>query len=186
MATVSYSEPIAIRAGDSLAWRRVLADYPADVWTLSYTLINSSAKITITASASGQDHVIDVPAATSAAYAAGWYDYTAQVADGTDRVTIKTGRIEVLPDLSAETTYDNRSHARKMLEAIEAILEGKATAGQINIIQTDFRERSTRYDTAGLQVMRDRYRADVAAEDNAERIRNGLGSNRRIQTRLAR
>ena len=36
-----------------------------------------------------------------------------------------------------------------------------------------------------LLVLRDRYKAEVSAEDRAESVRRGLGTNRRIQTRLA-
>jgi len=185
MASTSYIEPSSIRAGDTLAWRKVLFGYPAGTWTLVYTLINAAAKITITGGADGSEHVIGVAAATSGAYAAGKYDYVAHVTSGTERISVGSGRIEVLPNLAAATTYDNRSHARKMLEAIEALLSSKATADQLDLIETQFDTRVMKRDPGKLLALRDRYRAEVASEDRAERLRQGLDTGRRIQTRLA-
>ena len=185
MTTTSYIEPSSLRAGDTLAWRKVLPDYPATEWTLGYTLINSSAKITITGSADGVEHVINVAAATSGAYTAGKYDYVAHVTKGAERVTVGSGRIEVLPNLAAATTYDNRSHARKMLDAIESLLQNKATADQLDLLETQFDTRVMKRDPGKLFALRDRYRAEVANEDRAERLRQGLDTGRRIQTRLA-
>ena len=67
-------EPSRVTAGDTITWLRSLADYPASAgWVLSYTLINSAAKISITATASGADHLVTVAAATSAAYTPATY-----------------------------------------------------------------------------------------------------------------
>lgn len=186
MANVPYTEPASIRAGDTLSWRRSLADYPAgDGWVLSYTLINATHKITITGTAEGNDHVITVAAATSSGYTAGYYDYFAHVAKGTERYSVGSGRMQVLPNLATATTYDVRSHARKMLDAVEALLEKRATAEQIGVLKAAYADRSTEFEHAELLKIRDRYRAEVAAEANAERLRNGLQTSRRIQTRLA-
>lgn len=181
--TIPYGEPDSIRAGDTLEWKRSLADYPATTWTLVYSLVNSGAKITITASASGTDHLIDESAATTAAYTAGWYDWTAHVTDGTDRYTVDHGRIEVQPDLSAATIYDNRSHARIMLDAIESLLEGKTTADAQS--STHNGRSLTSYTWAELRLLRDLYRAEANAEDQAERLRNGSRTGRFVQVRLS-
>lgn len=182
--TVPNIEPFSIRAGDTLTWSRSLADYPASGWTLSYVLINSSAKISITAGSDGNNHLVSVAPATSANYSAGWYDWTAQVTDGTDVYTVDYGRMEVLPQFSAASTLDNRTHARKMLEAIEAALEGKATNDQLDLLETSLATRGIKRDPEKLLIIRDRYRSEVANEVRADAIRKGLGNGRRIQTRL--
>ena len=65
-------EPKRITAGDSVTWTRSLSDYPASSgWVLSYALINAAGKISITATASGADHLISVSATTSVGWAAG-------------------------------------------------------------------------------------------------------------------
>lgn len=185
MTESSTIEPSSIRAGDTITWRKNLADYPASAWTLVYTLINSIAKITITGSSDGVEHVINVPATTSDDYTAGKYDYVAHVTDGTDRITVASGRMDVLPNLAAATTYDNRSHARKMLDAIEALLLNNATVGQIDWLEIQLNNRRIQKEPDKLLVLRDRYRAEVANEERAERLRQGLDTGRRIQTRLA-
>lgn len=118
-----------ITAGDSVSWVINLTDYPAsESWELSYVLLNSSSKITITSEADGDSHLIDVSAATTAAYTAGEYKYTALITDGTDRYTVETGTITMLPDPAEQTTYDGRTFAEVCLENIESILQGKASA----------------------------------------------------------
>jgi hypothetical protein len=186
MANVSYIEPQQIRVGDTLTWRRSLADYPAgEGWVLSYTLINATHKITITTTADGNDHVVNVPATTSDDYVAGWYDYFSHVAKGVERYSVGSGRMQVLPNLVAATTLDTRSHARKMLDAIEALLEKRATTEQLGIMRAAFGDRSTDFTHGELLKMRDRYRAEVVSEAQAERLRNGLQAARRVRTRLA-
>ena len=66
--------PSSVRAGDTVTWRRSLADYPAsDGWTLSYVLLSPAAQITIAATADGSAHLVSVAPATSAAWAAATY-----------------------------------------------------------------------------------------------------------------
>jgi hypothetical protein len=80
MADIPTIEPSSANAGDTWRWTRTLADYPASAgWALSYTLINAAAKITINATASGDDHAVTVAAATTGGYAAGTYDWRARV-----------------------------------------------------------------------------------------------------------
>ena len=70
MASIPTTEPETITAGDSLTWKRTLADYPAGTWTLKYRLINADGKIDLTATASGTDHLVSVAPDTSAVYTA--------------------------------------------------------------------------------------------------------------------
>jgi len=185
MLEIPYGEPDSIRAGDTLQWKRVLSDYPADVWTLTYSLLSSSGKIIITGSASGTDHLIDEDATTTADYTAGAYDWVAHVSDATDRFTLEYGTIEVLPDLSAASTYDNRTHAKTMLDAIEAALEGQATNSQLDQISFTHGPRALSSDKSILIQLRSRYKSEVESEEQAENIRKGLGTGRTVHTRFA-
>jgi len=184
MVDIAYGEPESIRAGDTLQWKRSLSDYPPATWTLVYSLLSASTKVTITGAESGSDHLIDEDAATTAAYTAGNYDWTAHVTDGTDRHTIAHGTIEILPDLSAAATYDNRTHARIMLDAIEAVLESRATNDQIDIISTSIGSRALGRDKSALMEAHSKYKALVKAEDQAEEIRNGSGTGRMVRVRF--
>lgn len=180
MPTVPTSEPQTFRAGDFLTWSKSLTDYPANAgWSLAYTLINASGKITINASPSGADHLVSVPAATTANYAAGSYSWMARVTKATEIYTIDNGTIEVLPNLAAAglTTYDGRSHAQTMVEAIEAAIEGRASALQLKM---EINGRSIEYmGAADLITWLSFYRAELAKEGRAETLRRtGINRNK--------
>ena len=175
--SIPTTEPLALRAGDSATWRISLCDYPAGAgWVLSYALLSASApKITFAAAADGDDHLVTLTAATTATWAAARYSMMATVSDGTDRATVRLADIVVLPDLTAAANYDGRSHARKMLEAIEAALESRATAEQLDLIELSIYNRTSKRGQGVLLEYRSKYRAEVAREDAASGNRPGRG-----------
>lgn len=177
-ATVPTIEPASLRAGDFLTWLKTLADYPANAgWTLAYTLINATSKITITASASGADHLVSVPAATTAGYTAGTYQWMARVTKATEIYTVGSGSMIVQQNLAALTTFDGRSHATKMLEAIEAAFEGRASQTQMEMEINGRRLRH--YGMDELIKWRSFYKAEVAKEASAASLaRTGINRNR--------
>lgn len=156
-------EPTAMRAGDTLAFTISESDYPAsDGWALAYTLINSAGKITFTSSASGDSHAVSVAAATTAAYTAGVYQWTARATLGAASHTIRSGQIEILPDPAVAAAYDTRTHARRTLDALEAWIEGHDMA----VANYRIGDRAMQYIPIGeLLPLRDRYRAEVRRED---------------------
>ena len=174
-----------MRAGDFLTWTKSFTDYPAnDGWVLSYTLINATNKISIPASASGADHLVAVTAVNSAAYAAGIYTWMARVTKATEIYTVGQGTIEVLPNLAALTTFDGRSHARTMVEAIEAAIQGRASA-----LQLEYELNGRRIKFMGpdeLIKWLSFYRSELAKEAQAESLaRTGI-SRRKIGVRCVR
>lgn len=177
-ATIPTTEPKTFRAGDLLSWSKSLADYPASGgWSLAYTLINATSKLTLNASASGADFLISVPAATTAAYVAGTYQWMARVTKSTEIYTIGQGTIEILPNLATATTYDFRSHAKTMLEAIEAAFEGKASSTQLEMEISGRRIKS--FSPEEMIRWRSFYKAEVVKEANAESLaRTGINRNR--------
>jgi len=175
-------EPSSVTAGDRIRWTLTLADYPASAgWVLSYALINAAAKIEFAASASGDDHAVDVSAATSAGWAAGDYTFQAYVTRSSDRYRVRTGTLKVEPNFAALTTFDGRSTARQALDAVEAVIKGRASQAQqeyaIGNRQLKFMP------VADLILLRDKLRIDVQREDNADRISKGLAPRGRIVTR---
>ena len=182
MADIPTIEPTTANAGDTWRWTRTLADYPASAgWALSYTLINAAAKITINASASGDAHAVTVSAATTAGYAAGSYDWRARISKAGEVYTVGEGRITVRNAFGG-ATFDARSHARKTLEAIEAVIEGRASS---EVSYYMIGNRQLRYMTpAELLTLRDKYRAEVAREDAAAAVAAGLPDKRRVFVRF--
>ncbi len=188
--SIPLTEPDEIVAGTTVEWRREdLADYPAPTWTLTYRLVERKADgmaIAITASASGTYHAVSVDKATTATWPPGTYLWAAYVDDGTKRLRVDSGTLRVVADLAAlPPGYDPRSHARRALEAIEAVLEKRASREDLMYRLPDGRQLQ-RIPTAELILLRDRYRAEVAREAEAERIANGLSAGRLILTRFGR
>ena len=124
MAQTPTTEPTSLQAGDTITWRRLLPDYPAsEGWELSYRLINAAARIDIVSTADGDAHLVNIPAATSAGYAAGEYTSIAQVTRGTDRHTVGQGAIVIKPDWAAATTgADARTPSQRALADLRAAL----------------------------------------------------------------
>lgn len=151
-------EPNAVTAGDTIQWSRSLSGYPASAgWVLSYALLGSAGKIAITSTASGADHLVSVAAATSALWVAGTYQWQAYVTHATSgRFLVGTGSIVIKPNFAAiSAATDTRSHVKKVLDAIEAVLEGTATTDQQDL--TIDGVRIVRRSIADLLVMRSRY-----------------------------
>lgn len=157
-ATLPTIEPAVVTAGDTITWKKSLPDYPADGgWALSYALLSSAGKISITTTASGVDHLVSITAATSAGWAAGTYQWQAYATHATSgRFLVGTGSLVVKPNFAAiSAATDTRSHVKKVLDAIEAVLEGTATTDQQDL--TIDGTRIVRRSIADLLVLRSRY-----------------------------
>lgn len=189
MADIPTTEPSSLRAGDTWKWTKTLADYPAGTWTLKYRYKNSAGGFEIVATASGTDHSVTVSATTTAAYAAGTYNWIAWVEAGTEKFTVGEGVAEVLPDYrsgAATVALDDRSHAVKTLAAIEAWIEGRdmgVAEYEINVAGNSRRLKVI--PMADLIKLRERYKREVAAEETKRRLAAGLGvAGGRIQIRI--
>jgi hypothetical protein len=181
-APTPTTEPTSLTAGDTAKWLKTLPDYlPTDGWSLAYTLINAASKISITTSASGTDHLVNVDAATTAGWAAGSYSWRAQVSKAGEVYTIASGTITVQPSFGT-ATLDNRSFARIALANIEAYLQNSA-----NLAAASYEiagRKLHRFTPADLLALRDRYRFEVRQEDAAAAVAQGLPDPRRVMVRF--
>jgi hypothetical protein len=185
MVAIPTREPTAAIAGDTVAWRRedLATDFPASAgWALTYAFRNASAKIDVTASASGDAFAVSVAAATTAAWVPGTYGWTARVAKGAEAYTIDSGTFTVQPNLATSDVRDLRRHAERMLEAIEARLEGRASTDQDGYRIGDRELR--RIPIPELVKLRDRYRQEVKAALAAEALARGTGRAAAVYVRL--
>lgn len=184
MVDTPTREPLKLEIGDSWAWRRedLAADYPATSWTLSYEIVSAAAAISITAAADGDQFAISVAAATTAAYTAGRYRMAGYVTAGANRWRVYLGALELMPNLAAGVA-DIRSHARKVLDAIEAVIEGRAAKDQQGY--TIAGRRLDRTPIEDLLKLRGQYMAEAARETAAERLAAGLADPRRVLVRFA-
>ena len=181
-------EPSQIVAGDRIAWKRtdLGTDYNPTSYALTYSARledGGTTEIAITASESSLDYIVEVAAATSAAYTVGVYHWQAYITRSSDseRITVDNGTWEVLTNRDAATT-DPRSHVEKVIDAIEAVIEGRASQDQAGY---SIAGRSlSRTPIPELLVLRDRYRAEYVRIQREESILNGLGHSGRILTRF--
>ncbi|MCP4828744.1 MAG: hypothetical protein GY889_07720 [Proteobacteria bacterium] len=181
MATSTSLPPLLV-AGQTLKFIREYGDYlPADGWTATTHLTNSANSYTVTAADNGDGrHLFTASKAVTALWVAGDYKLTIVVDDGSEGYTAEVDTVKVDPALGAAT--DMRSHARKVLDALEATLEGKASSDQLSY---SIRGRSlSRMSPGELLDWRDRYKVEWQREVNAERIANGLGTSAVIRVRF--
>ena len=186
MTTVPGIEPLQIAAGVTWAWRRdnLVGDYPASAgWSLKYLLRNATQHYDIDATADGDSFAVSVAASTTSGYAAGRYAWSAVVTKGAEKHEVGRGTLVVLPDLTVATALDTRSHARKVLDAIAAVIENRATKDQMRY-QIEGRELQ-RCPLEDLTRFRIFYAAEVAREEQTEKSLNKQGSARRVLTRFS-
>lgn len=186
--------PSQLRAGDTLSWTESISDYPAsDGWTFAFALIDyGKTPIIITASTSGSDYAISVLPAVTRLWSAGKYSWQAYVYKSggapvliIEKYTIEIGQVEILPDLTqAISTTDTRSHVKKVLDALEVLLEGKSLNDAQNY---SIGGRSmSKMSPEELIKWRSFYKTEYERELEAEAISQGLDNPRRVGVRFRR
>lgn len=166
-------EPLNIRAGDTVGWSKSFDQYPpSGGYSLSYVFVSKSALYAVAGNmvtAGQNNYSIEIPAATTAAWAAGTYRWQSYItsADG-KRFTVGEGVAEVLPNLQVATAgVDDREPDEIILDNIIAMLTNKATA-DVQEYEISGR-RLNRYTWKELMTMRSTYEKRV----RAIRIRRG-------------
>jgi len=158
--TIPENEPEFFIAGDTVKWRKSLPEYRPDAgWTLRYDFVKDGSKHSVTATDQ------------------------ASVTDGTERYTVATGRIEVKPDFVAvQNGYDARSHVRKVLDALEATILGKASKDQMSY--TIAGRSLARMSPGELLKWKNHYETLYRQEVAAEKLANGEQPAGRIMVRF--
>ena len=180
---IPTTEPSLIYAGYTLQWTKSLADYPAPTWTLVYALFNATEAYTINTTPSATSHAVSVAAATTQGWVSGRYTWNSYVESGVERFPVAVGRMIIKPNPATGQPIDARSHARRMLDAIEAVLEDRATAGDLDVITAAAPSFSTTNSPKMLIELRDKFRQEVAREERAEAIARGENRPRNIRVR---
>lgn len=186
-AEIPTTEPQSFTAGDLVQWARtdLTDDYPASEYTLTYYLVKTSYQIEIIATADGDEFAISIPTTTTADYNPGQYSWNAYASKTGERFKVDSGTMEVLVNFATQTSgYDDRTTAKTILDAIDAVLEGRATKDQESYA---IEGRSlSRTSIADLLLFRDKFKQIYDKEKQAEDIANGLSSRNRVKVRLQR
>ena len=181
--TVPYNEPDKITKGDTVSWKKALSCYkPGDGWTLTY-YFRGVETLDKAATASGDDHLLSLTAANTDTLTAGDYSWSAKVTDGSEVVTVATGRFTVLTDLADEAAgYETRPYVKRVLDAIESLMEGKVTKDASSY---SIQGRSlTRYSFEELEALRDKYKNLWNIYLKKEKRKQGQNTSRKIKVRF--
>ena len=185
-------EPSTLVLGDYWAWKRddLANTYPIGSYALTYEFHEDSGgggshKFTLTATEADNTYYIEAASSSTTGYTVGDYIWEAYITKSADsnRVMVDSGRTTITQNL-ANTNADLRSHAKKVLDAIEAVIEGRATIDQSSF---SLGGRSlSRMSVDELMTFRDRYRAEYLKEIKLARIRNGQGTGNTIKVRFTK
>ena len=134
-ANFPSKEPTELQLGDFWAWKRIdlATDYPTAAYALIYefNLVDGStaSNFTLTATEANDEYIISTTSTTS--YTAGNYNWIAYIQRSSDNARIKIGEgFTEIQQNYATTTASVRSHAKVVLDAIEAVIENRATIDQ--------------------------------------------------------
>ena len=162
--SLPYSPPTRVYAGDTIRWQRLNgAYYPAAGWSIDVTLRNAGAVHTFQSAPSGLSHIITITPAQSILIDAGSWSLLETYTNGTDRFTGAQNTIQILPSLTLPA--DNRTHARRVLDAIESVIIGAASSStaEMTIAGRTLKSIPPRE----LLDLRDHYKQEVAQEERA-------------------
>ena len=171
-------EPNDLVVGDYWAWKKedLATDYPTSAYSLSYRFHcdsggGGSHQFTINAVEADGIYYIEVPSTTTDNYSPHDYIWGAYITRTSDssRVQVGEGKITILPNL-ADTNADLRSHAKKVLDSLEAVIEGRATIDQSSM---SIAGRSlSRMSVDELLTFRNRYKSEYLQEVKLSRLKN--------------
>jgi len=167
-ANAPTNEPAEIQSGDFTQWKRTdLGEvYANDSFTLKYSArleASSAVEIEVTATASGDDYLVQLDSATTGSYVSGVYLWQAYIVRDSDseRVKVDEGYWEVIADRDTDTA-DPRSFEQKALDNIKALFEGRLTK-DVSSFSIAGRQ-ITKMDTEELTRLLEYFEARVALE----------------------
>lgn len=170
--------PNKFTAGESLNLCINLTAYPAPDWSLSLYL-RGPAAIDLTSTADNNLHKFTISAETTSSWQASSYWYELRATDDETVTVIEEGSLIIKPDLSdISAPYDGRHHVEKVLDAIEAVIESRATKDQERY-RINNRELQ-RTPLGELIALRSKYRAELLQIKRAKKGQSLLG--RKIYT----
>jgi len=174
-----YDNPIV--AGNTINWKKttLYSDYPNSAYAIAYqATLNGTpgTNFTVTGSVTSEEWIFTIAHGTSGSITPGIYQWNLYVtkSSSSERKILESGVWEVVPNISTNTSVDVQSHARKVLSAIEAVIEGRASQDQMSY---SIAGRSlSRMPIDDLLNFRDRYKAEWNKEKRLQRGKAGKGN----------
>ena len=169
--------PKSIVIGDLVQFK--LTEYSTDYDNTAHTMTfmarsgtGANVEFSIAASNSGDDYLFSASSAATSAFVAGLYHYQIEVLETStnNRLILDQGELDVTVDLDVNAV-DPRTHAEKMLQKIEAVLENRADA---DVSSYSIAGRSlTKMSPEELLTWRNNYRREVKAYRRKLDVKHG-------------
>ena len=179
-------EPEVLHVGDLWRWKRNLSDYPVASYALTYAFrLDASTALSITASesTSPNEYKIEVGSSTTAGYTKGLYYWSAYITRSSDseRIQLFSGSTEIKA-IRAVLAEDPRSDAQKNLDAIDAVINNRASIDQQAM---SIAGRSlTRMSPEELYGWRNRFKQEVHMEKVKQRMAVGQQTGNTVKVRF--
>lgn len=163
--------PTTIQAGITVSWTAPVPDGLA-AYEFQYVFQGPST-ITVSAAVVGNELTVNETATTTAAWAPGYYKFQLLASLADDRCLVSQGSIQINPNFAnLAAGHDFRSHAQRMLDAINQVLEGRITK---DVEQYEIDGRSvTRIPILELQKLKRTYSMKVLSEKRKESGRSSF------------
>jgi hypothetical protein len=182
--------PPKLVAGETLNYitePRVASTYPASAGWVVTLYLNARAAgtaTTVSSTASGDDHVLEVAATVTAGWGAGWYGWEIWASLGLERYRIDDGQLQVVAGLlSAAAGADTRSLAQRALDDAEAALAAWTPTTK----RYKIGEREMEFNDQGdIIALISHWRAAVTREQAAQSMAAGRPNPRKLQVRMGR
>lgn len=178
---IQTQEPQSITAGDTVKFHSSIDinTFPDPEWTVKYKVIGTTNFKEVTATVDGDNFLVTFTESDTAAFAKECSRLVGTVEDGTERFTIYDDSLEVITDLGgASEAVDTRTYAKQVLDAIDAVILGRASKDQESY-SIDGRTLN-RTAVADLLTLQDKYKAIVVGEERAEKAKQGLATGSKI------
>lgn len=172
--------PKTLVAGDSATWKdsrtcdNLRNSISSPDWTLHYAIRGPSV-LDITAQDENGVWVSRVLATDSLPLVPGRYYWQAYATKGTERITLGSGDIDIMPNLgTAEINFDGRTQAKKDLDSCQAAIRSLLTGGAVRKYVIAGREVE-KMSVADLLVLESNLKGQVLRENRQKKIASGQG-----------
>jgi len=161
------SEPTEITQNTSVSWTKYLSDFSPTEYALVYSFRAINFKLDKTATTDGANFLISLTPVETLTFPPGPLWWLSKASKGTDLYAVDDGMIQILPDLSQTASYDGRTFAEVMLDAIESILSKRATAGTVDLVSKTIGVENIDKRPDLLMQWRDKFKSE-AMKDRGE------------------
>lgn len=174
-----------ITAGETISYTQSFSGFDPATDTLVFDCVTDGQQKTITATDNGDGTFkIDVAYTETDGWKDGLWHYQAHITDaGSARKFVENGSFSVAPKFAGmEDGFDNRSHVKQTLDALEATILGKASRDQLSYSVAG--RTMSRLSPAELLEWRDKYRQFYRDELRGEKAAGGKDLSNKIFARM--